>query len=155
MTKTRGHMIELLSKEAAHAGTPFNPDEKKILRSKASSGEAIPEELRRKSKTLIEQLLNREKAAETRSDPKSFNNSLGWAGESSYPNIVALTEEVVTSGTDDVRLHGRRWVKDQIQLLGCAVVVRGPRATTRSTIRIVLSSNRPMRPLQLRSRIFR
>jgi hypothetical protein len=148
-------MIELLSKEAAHAGTPFNPDEKKILRSKASSGEAIPEELRRKSKTLIEQLLNREKAAETRSDPKSFNNSLGWAGESSYPNIVALTEEVVTSGTDDVRLHGRRWVKDQIQLLGCAVVVRGPRATTRSTIRIVLSSNRPMRPLQLRSRIFR
>jgi len=117
------HMIELLSKEAEQAGTPFNADEKKILRSKASSGEPIPEELRRKSKTLIEQLLNREKAAYTNSDPKSFNNSLGWAGESSYPNIVALTEEVVTSGTGDLRLHGRRWAKDQIQLLGCAVAV--------------------------------
>jgi hypothetical protein len=117
------HMIELLSKEAEYAGTPFNADEKKILRSKASSGEAVPEELRRKSKTLIQQILSREQAADTGSDPKSFNNSLGWAGESSYPNVVALTEEVVMSGTGDLRLHGRRWAKDQIQLLGCAVVV--------------------------------
>ncbi len=117
------HMIELLSKEAEHAGTPFNADEKKILRSKASSGEPIPEELRRKSKTLIEQLLNREKAADTSGDPKSFNNSLGWAGDSSYPNIVALTEEVVTSGTGDLRLRGRRLAKDRIQLIACAVVV--------------------------------
>ena len=117
------HMIELLSKEAEYAGTPFNADEKKILRSKASIREAIPEELRRKFKTLIGQLLNKEQAAETSSDPKSFNNSLGWAGESSYPNIVALTEEVVMSGTGDLHLHGRRWAKDQIWLLGCAVVV--------------------------------
>jgi hypothetical protein len=117
------HMIELLSKEAEHAGAPFNADERKILRSKASSGEAVPEELRRKSTTLIQQILSREQAADTGSDPKSFNNSLGWAGESSYPNIVALTEEVVMSGTGDLRLHGRRWAKDQIQLLGCAVVV--------------------------------
>jgi hypothetical protein len=117
------HMIELLSKEAEHAGTPFNANEKQILRSKASSGEAVPEELRRKSKTLIQQILSREQAAATTSDPKSFNNSLGWADESNYPNIVALTEEVVTSGTGDLHLHGRRWAKDQIQLLGCAVVV--------------------------------
>ena len=26
------------------------------------------------------------------------------------------------SGTGDLRLHGRRWAKDQIQLLSCAVV---------------------------------
>ena len=117
------HMIELLSKEAESAGTPFDLTEKKILRSKASNKEPVPEELRRKSESLIEQLLKREQSAETISDPKSFNNSLGWAGESSYPNIVALTEEVVMSGTGDLRLHGRRWVKDQFQLLGCAVLV--------------------------------
>jgi hypothetical protein len=117
------HMIELLSKEAEHARTPFNADERKILRSEAASGEPIPEELRRKFKTLIEQLLNREQAAGTGSDPKSFNNSLRWAGDSTYPNLVALTEEVVMPGTGDLRLHGRRWAKDQIQLLGCAVVV--------------------------------
>jgi hypothetical protein len=117
------HMIELLSNEAEHSGTPFNADEKEILRSKASVGEPIPEELRRKFKTLIGQLLNREQAAKTSSEPKSFNNSLGWAGESSYPNIVVLTEEVVMSGTGELRLRGWRRAKDQIQLLGCAVVV--------------------------------
>lgn len=117
------HMIELLSKEAEHAGTPFNADEKKVLRSEVSSGEPIPEELRRKSQTLIRQLLNRENAGESSDEPRSFNNSLGWAGDSSYPNIVALTEDVAMSGTGDLRLRGRRWVRDQIQLLGCAVAV--------------------------------
>jgi hypothetical protein len=117
------HMIELLSKEAENAGTPFDSNEKKILRSEASNREPVPEELRQKSKTLIRQLLSKEQAAATSGDPKSFNNSLGWAGDSSYPNIVALTEEVVTSGTGDLRLRGRRWAKDQIQLLGCAVLV--------------------------------
>jgi hypothetical protein len=117
------HMMELLSKEGEDAGTPFDATERKILCSGASNKAPVPEELQRKSKTLIEQLLRREQTTETSKDPKSFNNSLEWAGESSYPNIVALTEEVVTSGTGVLRLHGRGWAKDKIQLVGCALAV--------------------------------
>jgi hypothetical protein len=94
------HMLELLCKEAENAGTPFNVDERKILRSEASSREPVPEELRRKSKTLIEQLLRREQAAGTSNNPKSFNNALGWAGERSFPIIVALTEESSLRGLE-------------------------------------------------------
>jgi hypothetical protein len=117
------HMMALLSKEAEDAGTPFDASEKKILCSEASNREPVPEELQSKSKTLIEQLLRREQTTETSNDPKSFNNSLEWAGDCSYPNIVALTEKVVTSGTGVLRLHGRGWAKDKIQLVGCALAV--------------------------------
>jgi hypothetical protein len=117
------HMMELLSKEGESAGTPFDASERKILCSEASDRAPVPEELQKKSKTLIDQLLRREQTTETSNDPKSFNNSLEWAGDPRYPNIVALTEEVVTSGTGVLRLHGRGWAKDKIQLLGCAVAV--------------------------------
>jgi hypothetical protein len=117
------HMVELLSNERANVGTPFNADEKQVLRRKASNVEPVPEELRRKSKAVIEQLLKRKQTAETNNDPKSFNNSLEWAGESDYPNIVALTEAVVMSGTGILRLHGRGWVKDKIQVIGCALII--------------------------------
>jgi hypothetical protein len=117
------HMVELLAEEAELAGMPLSPDEKQILRREASIREPVPEELRSKAKTLIEQRLKREQAAGNSDDPKSFNNSLAWAGEPSYPNIVALTEDVFTSGPGDFRLEGRRWIKDKLQLVGCAVVV--------------------------------
>jgi hypothetical protein len=117
------HMVELLSNDGENAGTPFNADEKQVLRRKASNVEPVPEELRQKSKAVIEQLLKKEQTTETNNDPKSFNNSLEWAGESGYPNIVALTEEVVMSGTGILRLHGRGWVKDKIQVIGCALIV--------------------------------
>ena len=117
------HMMELLCKEGEDAGTPFDATERKILCSEASVRAPVPEELQRKSKTLIEQLLRREQTTETGNDPKSFTNSLEWAGDSSYPNIVALTEDVVTSGTGVLRLHGRAWAKDKSQLVGCALAV--------------------------------
>ena len=117
------HMMELLRKEGEDAGTPFDATERKILCSEASDRAPVPEELQGKSKTLIEQLLRREQTTETSNDPKSFNNSLQWAGDSSYPNIVALTEDVVTSGTGVLRLHGRAWAKDKSQLVGCAFAV--------------------------------
>ena len=117
------HMMELLSKEGEGAGTPFDESERKILCGEASNKHPVPEELRRKSKTLIEQLLRREQTTEARNNPKSFNNSLEWAGDSGYPNIVMLTEEVVVSGTGIFRLHGRRWAKDKVQLAGCAFAI--------------------------------
>jgi hypothetical protein len=118
------HMVALLSKEAENAGTPFSADEKKILRSERASGESVPEELRQKSRKLIEQLLTKEQTIEADKDPKSFDNSLEWAGDREYPNIVALTEEVVMSGGFGVLpLHGRRLAKDRMQLVGCALSV--------------------------------
>jgi hypothetical protein len=117
------HMVALLSKEAENAGTPFSADEKKILRSE-TSGESVPEELRQKSRKLIEQLLKKEQTREADKDPKSFDSSLQWAGDREYPNIVALTEEVIMSGGFGVLpLHGRRLAKDRMQLVGCALSV--------------------------------
>jgi hypothetical protein len=114
------HMVALLSKEAESAGTPFSEDEKKVLSSQSTSEDPVPEELRQRAKKLIEALLRKEQSSGAVTGPKSFDNSLEWAGESSYPNIVALTEEVVTSKALPQR-HGKRWVKDMIQLLGCAL----------------------------------
>ena|SRR5258708_6672455 len=118
------HMVALLSKEAENAGTPFSADEKKILRSERASGEPVPEELRQKSRKLIQQLLKKEQTREADKDPKSFDSSLEWAGDGEYPNIVALTEEVVMSGGfGRLPLHGRRLAKDRAQLVGCALSV--------------------------------
>jgi len=118
------HMMLLLSKEAEDAGTPFSTDEKKILRSERTTGESVPEELREKSTKLIAQLLRKEQTRDADNDPKRFNSSLEWAGDGEYPNIVALTEEVIMSGGfGGLPQHGRRLVKDQMYLVGCALFV--------------------------------
>jgi hypothetical protein len=120
------HMVELLCKEAESAGTPFSEVEKKILASESTSEESVPEELRQRAKKLIEELLRKEQTSGAVTNPKSFDNSLEWAGDPGYPNIVALTEEVVTSGGSLKalpKLRGRRWAKDRIQLLGCALSI--------------------------------
>jgi hypothetical protein len=62
------HMVALLSREAENAGTPFSANEMKILRSERASGESVPEELRQKSRKLIEQLLKKEQTSETDKD---------------------------------------------------------------------------------------
>jgi hypothetical protein len=114
------HMLELLSEEAYRAGTPFSDSEKKMLVSQASRRQPLPEDLKQKAKALIEEILKEEQISEPE-NPKNFGNSLEWAGDGQYPNIVALTEDVVCDRADaPARLHGRRWVKDRIQLLGCA-----------------------------------
>jgi hypothetical protein len=118
------HMVVLLSREAENAGTPFSAEEKKSLRSERASGESVPEELRQKSRKLIEQLLKKEQTRAANKDPKSFDSCLQWAGDREYPNIVALTEEVMMSGGFGVLpLHGRRLAKDRMQLVGCALSV--------------------------------
>ena len=120
------HMVELLSKEAQAGGTPFSEDEKSILAREVVPGGLIPEELQVKAKKLIEQLLEKEERSGEPSDPKSFGNSLEWAGDPDYPNIVALTEQVVCSGATTKnlpRLHGWSWIKDRVGLIGCAISI--------------------------------
>ncbi len=120
------HMVSLLAKEAEIAGTPFGEAERKILLREAAPAEPVPEQLQQRAKKLIEQLLRKEQSSASSADPKSFDNSLEWAGDPGYPNIVALTEEVVCSGGSLKalpRLHGRRWLKDTTQLVGCAFSV--------------------------------
>jgi hypothetical protein len=120
------HMVSLLAKEAESTGTPFSEAERKILLREAAPTQSVPEELRQRTKKLIEQLLRKEQTSESSADPKNFGNSLEWAGEPGYPNIVALAEEVVCSGGSLKalpRLHGRRWLKDRTQLVVCAFSV--------------------------------
>jgi hypothetical protein len=120
------HMVALLGREAESAGTPFTEAEKKILATTFAPEEPLLEEFRQRTMKLIEELLRKEQTSGAVPDPKSFDNSLEWAGAGSYPNIVALTEEVVTSGGSRKslpRLHGIRWAKDRMQMLGCALTI--------------------------------
>jgi hypothetical protein len=56
---------------------------------------------------------------------KSFGSSLQWAGDSGYPNIVSLAEEVAREmrGEAFPSLQGWNLVKDRIQLVGCGLLV--------------------------------
>ena len=118
------HMVELLSIEAANEGVPLSDKDKEVLASEVIPGAPISAELQNKAKKLIEEILKREQARGRDEDPKNFGNSLEWAGDPDYPNIVMLTEEVISSGAS-LRglppLHGWRRVKDRFQLLGCGL----------------------------------
>jgi hypothetical protein len=117
------HMVALLSKEAMNAGVPLSDGERKLLASEFIPGAAISEELRNRTKKLIEKILAREQESVER-DSRSFGNSLEWAGDPDYPNIVMLTEEVVRSRGARMNLpplHGWKRVKDRFQLIGCGL----------------------------------
>jgi len=117
------HMVELLSQEADRHGTPLNDMEKKMLASE--SGRGVPEDLRIRSHKLIEEILEREKSTDIKDDPKSFLASFEWASDNAHSQIVALTEEVITGGGFGhlPPLHGRRWIKDRAQLIGCGLLL--------------------------------
>ena len=119
------HLVVLLCRQAENSEIPFTADEERLLAVEARRGESVGAELEQKTKKLIEQLLEKEQSTELREDPKSFGNSLEWA-ETNYPNIVALTEDVVTSGASRVnlpRLHGWKWGKDRAAMIGCALAI--------------------------------
>ena len=119
------HLVVLLCREAENSEIPFSPDERRLLAYQARRGESVGAEFEQRTKKLIEQLLEKEQSSEMREDPKNFGNSLEWA-EPDYPNIVALTEDVVTSGASRVilpRLHGWKWVKDRAAAIGCALAI--------------------------------
>jgi hypothetical protein len=114
-------MVSLLSEEADRCGTPLSDAEREILSSETVSPS---EELRQRVLKLIGQIFEREQGTASKEDPKSFGACLEWV-EPDYPNIAALAEEVITSGGFGTvpPLHGRRWVKDRTQLIGCGLLV--------------------------------
>ena len=117
------HMITLLGQEAERHGSPLSETDKEMLASE-SDYSAIPDDFRIRSRKLIEQILQRDIATQD-NDRKSFIASCEWAGDNAYPVIVALTEEVITSGGVGrlPPLHGRNWIKDRAQLLGCGILM--------------------------------
>lgn len=114
------HMLALIVAEAERAGTPLNEAEKQILLSHCDPEALVQEEFLTKAKRLIEQTFNYEADPD---NPLSLGNSVGWAGERSYPTIVALTEEVMRERGEKSPLRGRRQIIDSIQLVGCGVIV--------------------------------
>jgi hypothetical protein len=117
------HMVALLFQEAERHGNPLTETERQMLTREPP--DPLPEDLRIRVTNLINEILNREKATEIGDDPKSFCASFEWASDNAFPQIVALTEEVITNGGFGKvpPLHGRRWIKDRAQLIGCGLLV--------------------------------
>jgi hypothetical protein len=91
------HMVELLSREAADAGTPLGDADKKILAREVTSGAPLSQNLREEAEKLIKSVLERERGSRPNRDPKSFLVSFEWAHDQSHAHIVVLTEEVIRS----------------------------------------------------------
>jgi hypothetical protein len=114
------HMVELLAKEAEIAGTPLTDLEKEILLQESSEHNSVLEELRQKVKDLTGRIFEAEASDELYWDPRSFGNSMRWAGERRYPNVVALAEEV--RRTAYPQPHGWKLAKDRMQLIACGLL---------------------------------
>jgi hypothetical protein len=117
------HMVALLFQEAERHGNPLTEAERQMLTREPP--DPLPEDLRIRVTNLIREILSREKATDIGNDPKNFFASFEWASDNAFPQIVALTEEVITSGGVGKvpPLHGRRWIKDRAQLVGCGLLV--------------------------------
>lgn len=113
-------MISLLSAKDARCGVPLSEDEKDILRAETNRREEISPLLEEKIRPLIQNLLVTQ-APESIEDPKSFGNSLEWAGDFGYPTIVALTEAVVVRSRKDI--SPRAIVYDRLRLVACGIGV--------------------------------
>jgi hypothetical protein len=119
------HMVDLLAKEAESAGTPLSDRDKDILlQDHRETNSLLTDELRQKATDSIRRLYELETSDENFWDPLSFGNSLEWGGDTRYPNIVALAEEV---SCDMARmgppLHGWKRFKDKLLLIGCGLLV--------------------------------
>ena len=118
------NMVDMLSAEANVSGLSLNSEEKKILSTECS----IPSDLREKSKSLIREILLKEKNEHCPS-AKSFGDSLEWAGDGLYPSIARLTEEVIIEGRASgifpppAHAHGWGRVKDKALLISCGLLV--------------------------------
>jgi hypothetical protein len=118
------HMVELLSREADKAGSPLTDLEREALARENHRSEPLPEDLRQHAKGLIARIFEAEPWDEFENDPKCFSSSIEWAGDSRYPNVVALAEEVRCEIAQlTPRLHGWKRVNDVVQLVGCALLV--------------------------------
>ena len=117
------HMVALLFQEAERHGNPLTEAERQMLTKEPP--DPLPEDFRMRVINLIREIVNREKTTEIGNDPKSFFASFEWASDNAFPQIVALTEEIITSGGvgKEPPLHGRRWIRDRAQLIGCGLLV--------------------------------
>lgn len=117
------HMVALLARHAELAGSPLNDEEKKLLREDALE-HPLTEAQRQRFLDLIQQLLERELKGEGAADPRSFGNSVEWAGDPEYPNVVALAEDVIVARrqAETLRVRMSRELKDLAHLVGCALM---------------------------------
>jgi hypothetical protein len=111
-------LVDLVADAGDKDGSPLTPLDREIL----ATQEPVPEDLRRRVSQLIPGILEDEQFDESPWDPKSFTNSLQWAGDSHYSNIVAITEEVI-SGIERTKLHGWKLAKDRILVIVCGLLV--------------------------------
>jgi len=118
------YIVGLLAEEAERAGTPLTARDKEILAEESSPTNSVPEELRERTKQLVARILEAEPIDEFEREPKCFSNALQWAGDSRYPNLVALSEEIACDiGHPGPKLQGWALVKDRMLLIGCGLVV--------------------------------
>jgi hypothetical protein len=120
------HLVELLSKEAEKAGSPLTAVDKEILGRESSPLDPVPEDLQQKAKALITRVFEAEPVDEFERGSKSFSSSLLWVGDSHYPNIVALSDEVTRNigghSLFSSPLRGWKLLGDRAQLISCAVL---------------------------------
>jgi len=118
------HLVKLLANEAERAGAQLTDQDREILSKESSPQDPVPEDLKQKAKELITRIFDAE-PDEFERDPKSFSDSLQWAGAKSYPNIVAIAEEVLygRAGTRYPQLQGWRLAKDRMLLIISGVLV--------------------------------
>lgn len=121
-------MVNLLAIEAKNSGSELSDEDRQILSEEC----LIPESLRDKAKDIIRHILEREQLSgetDVFEHPDSFGNSMEWAGDPQYPNLVRLTEEVILEGRaagifpEAGELHGWGLVKDKLLLVACGLLI--------------------------------
>ncbi|MGC2172127.1 MAG: hypothetical protein WA555_15575 [Candidatus Sulfotelmatobacter sp.] len=115
-------MVALIAAQAEKIGTPLSEEERRFLLDESAPPLCVvAQESDAKFTKLIGQTFDSEVEPD---DPKNLGNSTQWAGDRSYPRVVALTEQVILSrGEKFPQLRGRRRIIDLIQLVGCGFVV--------------------------------
>ena len=116
------HLVELVASQGDESGSPLSLLDREFLAKEMSQAEPVPEDLRRRVNQLILNILEESKWDESYWDPKGFSNTLQWAGDSSHPNIVAITEEVF-SAINRAKPHGWKLAKDRILVVLCGLLV--------------------------------
>jgi hypothetical protein len=118
-------MVNLLSREAEAQGTPLSEDERKLLSSDAEGGICLSEDFRLRIIGLVESLVRQQRVLESNDKQNSFLAAFEWASDAYSPQIVVLTWQVIDSGVlgPPPKLHGRKWLKDKVQLVGCGLLV--------------------------------
>jgi hypothetical protein len=118
-------MVKVLSLEAESQGNPLSEADKTWLASETEGRAQLSEDFRLRIHKLIQSLIERETTLQTEDTPTGFLATFEWASDAYSPHIVVLTYEVIDSGAlgQLPKLHGRKWLKDKAQLIGCGFLV--------------------------------